>query len=244
MKQILLLDDDLPYLTEFTKVIEKTTGYAVVPFRTSEEAIAAIERAEHPFSAFILDIEMTGQKKSGIDVAQHIRQLPENLLKPLIFLTSHTHYSFGALRHLHYYDFFNKGCSVDTICNSLKKALMLSEPDSDETPKIVVQGIRYAIELSAEDLSCIELFGSDLVVTDLLGNEQRIRVKPHSFADICRQLSAVPTLQQIHRCVIINMHKIKKIEWFKNTASVWLFNISTSKPVGKTHLPKLDIYKK
>lgn len=243
--QILLLDDNHNHLTQISDFLSNNPSLEIVSFSESLSALQALENKVYNFSAFILDIEMTGQEYSGIDVAERIRELPGNALKPIIFLTSYAHFSFGALKHIHYYDFFHKPCKPEALSNSLKRALSANDFANQKQQVLTIHLNHFEIEVDIKSVSCMELFSNVLVVTDLLGNEQRYKVKPNTFTDICNQLTAFRStyLQQVHRSVIVNLNRIKKIEWQKNTAMIWLFNVHDWKPVGKTFLKKLDAYR-
>ncbi len=244
---ILLLEDNLIELKKIKETIENHLSVDVIPINNADNMMSLITKYAGRFSAFVLDIEMSGQAYSGIDLAQKIRQLPECTHTPIIFLSSHSHYSGGVLKNLHYYDFICKPYDPSLLIRSLENALALNIAASsaeDTSNTLLLDGPHFQYELRASTISCIELFRNEMIVTDLLGNDTRYIVKPKALPSICNQLEHINTsLSQVHRCYIINLNRIKKIEWSKNTALVYLFNVSKPVPVGKSFLHILSAYK-
>lgn len=191
---------------------------------------------------------MVGKKISGIQVAEHVRNIANRALVPIIFLTSHAHYGSGYLRRIHYYDFFAKPFDHGALIESLRGALSLSSSNSSDTCSHLLIHTSYGIsvELSFDNISCIEINGQNLSITNLLGKTNTYAVKYKTFSNIIEFIEhkKLSNFQQVHRCVIINTDRIRKIEWGKNTASIWLFNVEPFKPVGKTFLPKISIFNK
>lgn len=105
---IFLLDDQLDELNNVKSFLEDQLPVKVVPVSNSDVAMQLVKKHTSLFSAYILDIEMVGQKYSGIQVAETIRSQPRSTLVPIIFLTSHAHFGGGVLQNIHYYDFFSK----------------------------------------------------------------------------------------------------------------------------------------
>lgn len=199
------------------------------------------------FSAYVLDIEMIDQKYSGIEVAEKIRKLPNGSLVPIIFLTSHSYFGGGGLRKIHYYEFFQKPSNPIKVLNTLKSALSSEAKikPSENQPLIFETG-KLTVELDISTISCREVYGSELVVTDFCGKSDSYHIKSSTFSKICKELNKRNdhSLKQTHRCVIINVNRIKHIEWRKNAATVWLFNVDEPKPVGKTYLHNISVYNK
>lgn len=153
---------------------------------------------------------------------------------------------YGALSYLHYYEFFNKFESPDKLVNALRRALSVPGDTPVEPTDLTLQGSRMTYALNSCDITCIELFGRQVAVTDLLGKTQVYAVRHNAFQELCDQVEKLEDgcLQQIHRCIIINTRRIRQIEWEKNTATVWLFNMDEGKPAGKTYVRRLDIFRR
>ena len=243
---IFLLEDNDADL-EYTKsVLENALHATVVVADNADDVIPLLNRDLSRFKAFVLDIEMAGQKYSGIDVALAIRKNPHCTLTPIIFLTSYSHFGKGALKQIHYYDFISKSAPIEQLITVLQQALGLEKtlPPFLNKRTVVIDGRKFQTEISLEEISCIEQFGGKLIVTDYAGNETCYLIKSHAFESICEQIFTIPNcpFERIHRSVIINVHRIKSIDMGKNTARVTLFNVKEAKPAGKTYMHKLLIY--
>lgn len=248
MHQIFYMDDDSEELRFLKDALESSLPIKVIPVPDSEIAMQLIRLRSDFFSAYILDIEMDQQKYSGIQIAEEIRRQPNCALTPIIFLTTYKHFGIGGLRYIHYYDFFQKPYEIDQITESISNALSLQTyiKQTDFKEFIVFESCGITIKWDPSNISCIEISGPELCITDLLGKEFIYRVKPNVFSCICKSVSALkdPFLQRIHRCVVINVNRIKLIDWHKNYANVQLFNTQAWKPAGKTYLKALAIYGK
>jgi len=220
--------------------------FQVITFEKAEDAFSALNSCQYEFCAFILDIELAGQKHTGIDIAEIIKSNAQTASKPIFFLTSYKHFGYGSLKHLHYYDFFTKDTDFEKITASIEKAVFPQNEGKQKSSIVFLQGLFCVYEINLNDVSCIEQFGKEIVITDLSGHVSSYRVKPCAFINVCKQIEQLDykNFQQVHRSIILNFHRIQKIDWHKNTASVILFNTSDCKPVGKTYLEKLKIFKK
>lgn len=245
LPQVMILEDDPLQMQLLVRNLSQKMQICPIQFCNADDAISSLTNSSYNFLAYILDIEIKNQQRSGIDVAEKIREKDHNSYKPIIFLSSYTHFGFGALNHLHYYEFVNKDSNWFRISNVLQRAISNISDNDDSLAPLVLNTTRFQYEIDAKNVSCIELYANEVVITDLIGIENIYKVRPHAFSDLCNQLanSKFKYLQQMHRSIIINLHRIQKIEWHKNTATVWLFNVARCKPVGKTYLEKLKIFK-
>ncbi len=244
---VLLLDDDQTELEKTKQLLENNLIVKIIPIDNADNIMPLLTDYATHFSAFILDIEMTGQSHTGIDIAKKIRQIPGCLHTPLIFLSSYAHYSGGVLKDLHYYDFICKPYNSSILLRVLQQALAIKSPislSSETQDNILFDGTQFSYEVNTNTISCIELFRNEIIITNLLGNDTTYVVKPKAFSAICNQLENMHTaLAQVHRCYIINLNRIKHIERSKNTAQITLFNVQKTIPIGKSFFHLLDIYK-
>lgn len=221
---------------------------SVIAVNSPEQAVHYIDRYSSRIEAYILDIEMIGDRSSGIQVAEYIRNVASCALVPIIFTTSHAHYGSGYLHRIHYYDFFTKPVDHRALIDSLRSALSLSPSDVINTHNHLLIRTLYgmSVELDFDNIACIEINGQELLITDLLGKTNTYQVKYKTFSNIIEFIENenLSKFQQIHRCVIINTDRIRNIELGKNTANIWLFNVEEFKPVGKTFLSKIAVFNK
>lgn len=241
--QIFLMDDESTELVRIQKILETQLPVKVVPISDSDVGIRLIRQTPSAFSAYILDIEMVGQTYCGIQVAEEIRRQPGCALVPILFLTSHTHFGGEALHHIHYYDFLQKPCDAERLIDDLRSALALD--DTPKPPCVLIEGRNGSFDLELSAISCIELSGQDMLITDFRGRVTAVPAKPNAFSRLCARLETIPghSLVRIHRSVIINRNRIREIEWRKNSATVWLFNVADWKPAGKNYLDNLSMYR-
>lgn len=242
---ILLVDDDATALSETRKLIEHHIPARVIPADNADAVTASIEKYAPYFSVFILDIEMTGQSCTGIDIAQKIRQTSGCEHSPIIFLTSHKHFGGSALKKLHYYDFINKPYDKTVLIQSIQQALAIDSTTSTDIATIQFDDLQAHHQIKANSILCIELVQNNLIVTDNLGRDFVYQVRSKTFLSICNQISHIQSpLAQVHRCYIVNLYRIKEIVFGKNTALLSLFNSDKQIPVGKTFLNILSVYNK
>ena len=247
-RYIFLLEDDREELARLKQIIEENLPIQIYPVYSADEAMRLIEDFFDRFVAFVLDIEIVGEKYTGIQIADKVRCHSGGSHVPIIFISSYAHFSAGALQRLHYHDFFAKPYDPEKLIRSLSDALEtdLNSCDPKRVPPLFIEGNGATFKMDLSDVSSMELIGSTLVITDLNGVEVKYQVKPRTFSNICAFLQQVqhPTLRQVHRSVIINVDRIRNIKWLKNTAMVWLFQEKSWKPVGKTYMEQLAHYNK
>ena len=243
--EVMILEDDIKQIELLVRHLKSTLKIKPVVFIDAYAAIKALDDPKYNFAAYVLDIELNNQGLTGIDVAEKIRQNINDIRKPIIFLSSYTHFSYGSLRYLQYYEFVSKGSEMACVENVLKRALFGDFSSCQTATHIMLATSKFICEIDTSNVSCIEVIRNEVIITDLIGSERVYKVRPGTFASICEQLRSlhIDYLQQVHRCIILNLHRIRKIEWRKNTATVWLFNVSSPKPVGKTFLEKMKVFK-
>ncbi len=241
---IFLLEDDPEELNHLKQAIKRAFHLPIIATQSSDMAVQWLSQNFTPCAAYILDIEMKGQRYSGIEVAKRIRQKPEAKFTPIFFITVHSHYGMGALQYIHYYDFIEKPYDLSQLLYSIQSAIQPINYQSMIYPQLIIDGKRCSYELNPDEISCIEQFGTEIVITNLLGQETTLPVKHHAFSQLCEQLSQVKNhcLQQVHRSVIINLMRIHKIDWQKNYATVWLFNVTEGKPISRRYWHYLSKY--
>ena len=249
-RYILLLDDDLIELNNTKSLIENDIpSISVITTNSYEKSIHYIDTYNQNIEAYILDIELSDSKFSGIDVAKFIRNDPKKALVPIIFTTSYSHYGSGFLQEVHYYDFFVKPYDKKQLLKSIKSSLSLISKNSCNAVNKLPIPLLYgsSLLLNFNDVTCIEINGKELSITNSLGKVEKYYVKYNTFSNIINYIAAHEELKnfiQIHRCIIINAERIKKIQKGKNIADIWLFNLNNSKPVGKTFLHQISIFNK
>lgn len=246
--RIFLMDDESKELEHVQELLESRLPVQVVPISDSDAGLQLIRTNASAFAAYILDIEMVGQTYCGIQIAEEIRRQPGCALVPILFLTSRVHFGGEALRYIHYYDFLPKPCDAKRLIGDLRSALALDNApgESRKAPIVLLEGRGTSLRLDLSMVSCLEISGQDMLITDFRGQVTAFPIKPRTFSKLCAELDTLPghAMVQVHRSVIINRNRIRAIEWRKNSATIWLFNVADWKPAGKNYLDNLAIFRK
>lgn len=164
-RHILLLDDDSLELNNTKTFIESNIlSIEVIAINSYEESINYIRKYNMDIEAYILDIELSYSKYSGIEVAKYIRNDPLKALVPIIFTTSYSHYGSGYLREIHYYDFYVKPYDKVQLLNSIKSSLSLLTKKSFNQVNELIISLLYGVSviLNFNDITCIEIIGKEL----------------------------------------------------------------------------------
>ncbi len=105
MTRILILEDSKDCLEAITVMVERVSGHVrAVPVNSLEEARAALdEKAQPPFQAFLLDINLQMDDSSdisGITFAREVRMRKEYAFTPIVMITSLANMELTAYREL------------------------------------------------------------------------------------------------------------------------------------------------
>lgn len=189
------------------------------------------------FDIFILDIEITTSRKSGIQFAEELRTIPQYFSTPIIFVSVHTHYSSSLLSYIKNSTFiskpFNPSFLHDQICLMLNIPGYTKKHYINESLIISTTGNTY-IEAKPNDISYIEAIRNNIVIQYINGETLRLSGRYGIFKKIINQISDknISCLRQIHRSVIININQISDIRIERNTGCVCLFADKKPKPIG------------
>ena len=132
MTRILVLEDSKDCLNAITVMLEKVSErVCVVPANSLDEARVALEeKAQPPFQAFLLDINLDINDKddlSGITFAREIRMKKEYAFTPIVMITSLVNMELTAYRELHCYQYLIKPYNEQDIEKLAGKLLFLSQ---------------------------------------------------------------------------------------------------------------------
>ena len=112
MTRILILEDSKDCLRAVTAMVERVSdSVSAVPVNSLEEARAALDNAQQPFQAFLLDINLNindHEDISGITFAREIRMKREYAFTPIVMITSLANMELTAYRELHCYQYLVK----------------------------------------------------------------------------------------------------------------------------------------
>ena len=196
------------------------------------------------FDLFLLDIEIPGERSTGIQLAEQIRRTPAYGITPIIFTSMHTHYShwlFSTIRHC---SFLPKPFTAETLIREMGVALGLPAYLKQEyvaPPLLISFSGGPALEIDPLAVSYIEVNNRQLFVQYVNGQSVEVRCHSGTFKSILDQIGAnrITNLRQIYRSILINVNQIKTVETDKNTAAVRLFNESRVFPMGTRYRDNL-----
>lgn len=207
--RIIICDDNQPFLeslrTEIRKILNKNGIDAVIYTYANAEAIP--ENSYYSCDVFFLDIDFTGKRYTGIDIARKIRQVRQDSV--LVFVTNFIEYApegyeVQAFRYLLKRDIHKK--LEQCILQTMQK--LQSE---QKTIQINISGEILTIPLA--DILYIESQGHLAVIHVLKQGHASIKTYRFysSLSNLEQQLSSQGFLR-IQKSYLVNMRRIKKYQ--------------------------------
>lgn len=212
MTRILVLEDSKDCLTAITAMLEKVSERVhVVPANSLEEARAALCKAQQPFQAFLLDINLDIKDVddiSGITFAREVRMKREYAFTPIVMITSLANMELTAYRELHCYQYLVKPYNEQDIEKLAGKLLFLSQQGETRDAFVTVKkdGINY--KLFCKDIVCVKAVprGVNFV---LVKEEMKV-----PYLSIKQLLAKLPQEKfiQVHRMCVVNQDYIDYVD--------------------------------
>lgn len=212
MTRILILEDSKDCLKAITAMVERVSDrVCAVPVNSLEEARAALNEAQQPFQAFLLDINLNidnNDDLSGIIFAQEIRMKREYAFTPIVMITSLVNMELTAYRELHCYQYLIKPYNEQDIEKLVGKLLFLSQQGETRDDFVVVKkdGINY--KLFCKDIICIKAIPRG--VNFVLAKEE-MKVLYLSIKQLLDKLPNEKFLQ-VHRMCVVNQDYIDYVD--------------------------------
>lgn len=212
MTRILILEDSKDCLRAITAMVEKVSDkVSAVPVNSLEEARAALNDAQQPFQAFLLDINLNmndNEDVSGITFAREVRMKREYAFTPIVMITSLANMELTAYRELHCYQYLVKPYDETDIEKLIGKLLFLSQQGETRDAFVVVKkdGVNY--KLFCKDIVCIKAIPRG--VNFVLAKES---MKVH-YISIKQLLDKLPkeNFLQVHRMCVVNQDYIDYVD--------------------------------
>lgn len=212
MTRILILEDSKDCLRAITAMVEKVSDkVSAVPVNSLEEARAALNDAQQPFQAFLLDINLNmndNEDISGINFAREVRMKREYAFTPIVMITSLANMELTAYRELHCYQYLVKPYDETDIEKLIGKLLFLSQQGETRDAFVVVKkdGVNY--KLFCKDIVCIKAIPRG--VNFVLAKES---MKVH-YISIKQLLDKLPkeNFLQVHRMCVVNQDYIDYVD--------------------------------
>lgn len=224
---VLYLEDDFKHMAQDITLLQQK-----LPIRLALAASVAKAKGmmdTYDFDLFILDIEIAGERNSGIQLAEYIRQQPRYAAVPIVFTSMHTHYSHWLFSSIHNCSFLPKPFTEDAILTEIGAALGIAPYINRRyvpVPLLIPYHRDAYIEVPATAVSYIEVVNRCLAVQYIDGEALQFKNASGMFKSILEQLEEhhISCLRQIYRSIIINVNQIKDIQTDKSTAYVQLFH--------------------
>ena len=194
-------------------MLEKVSDrVCVVPVNSLDEARAALEeKAQPPFQAFLLDINLNSSDKndiSGITFAREVRMKREYVFTPIVMITSLANMELTAYRELHCYQYLIKPYDEQDIEKLAGKLLFLSQQGETRDAFVVVKKDSINYKIFCKDIIYVRAVprGVQLV---LLKEEMKI-----PYLSIKQLMEKLPGDQflQVHRMWVINQDYIDYVD--------------------------------
>ncbi len=244
MYTVLCVDDHIEDLSSVFVMIRKALNVDMIT-ATSYEAAKQLLSAIPKIDAFVLDIELSDERSTGIQLANHIRSLSEHTNTPIIFVSMYSHYSRRLLSTIQNSAFLTKPLRSNELLTTLGSffgiADYMHQHQEYEPFRIPIHKSGY-VEISPRDISYIEVNRNELTVQYIHGEAIMTKCVHGCFKTILDQIEAqsITHLRQIYRSIIINIDQVKEIEFKGNIGTVILFGDPMPKPVGSMYKHQLS----
>lgn len=212
MTRILILEDSKDCLKAITAMVEGVSDQVLAtPTNSLEEARAALEKAQQPFQAFLLDINLNEEDNtdsSGITFAREIRMKKEYAFTPIVMVTSLANMELTAYREIQCYQYLIKPYHEEDIDRLVGKLLFLSHQGEIRENYVIVKkdGVNY--KLFCKDIICVKAVPRG--VCFVLAKEE-MKVPYLSIKQLLEKLPKEKFLQ-IHRMCVVNQDFIEYVD--------------------------------
>lgn len=213
MTRILILEDSKDCLKAITAMVEKVSEHVcAVPVNSLEEARAALDdRAQPPFQAFLLDINLKTDDNadtSGITFAREVRMHKEYVFTPIVMITSLANMELTAYRELHCYQYLVKPYNEEDIQKLVGKLLFLSQQGETRDAFVIVKKDSINYKIFCKDIICIKAVPRGVHFV-LLKEEMKVL-----YVSIRQLLEKLPSdkFLQVHRMCVVNQDYINYVD--------------------------------
>jgi len=236
MYTALWLEDDPSDIAPFVREIGDTLQMDMVFAKTTSEAQDIVSK-QH-IDLFLLDIEITGERMTGIEYARMLRASQEHFQTPIVFVSSYSHLArhlFSTVRNcqlltkpyterefenavgsaLGLYDYVHKNSSMIPLLIPVKR---------ERTVEIDTRTICY-IEFLKDHAVCIQSHDHERITLHCQRNVRKLvldQIEQHNLSH----------LVQIYRSVVVNINEIKSVKLDGREGYVYLFGDDVPKPLG------------
>lgn len=233
MAKVLLLEDE-EYNREFLKqILHEITGISLIFDTSNSEEAVAWAKENHPHVA-LLDIEISGQKLNGLNVAQRIRQSNQDAY--IVFVTGYSQYAVESF-DVHPYGYVLKPIKISKLQDLMAEIIQ----------RLKLQGKSISDVLTARSKDeIVHINHKDIIFIEVENHRSIIHTQKANL-EIRKSLDEVEALLgsdflRVHRSFIVNLTRIKKIrEIYDRSYEIEFWDYSKIALMSRYHYPK---YKK
>lgn len=215
MLNFVICDDDIRMITKLSAIIEKvllTYDYdARIVFKTTDYNKLIDYILSNSVNVVFLDIEFSGCKENGLDIAKKIRTINKDCY--LIFVTSHFEYIANAYKFKTFDYIFKSSIDIENIGSTLKR--LFDDVSDSDTRFLKINKKNTFIDL--KDILFIEKAG----VRIIYHTYQTDYVSYNSF----NKLILPENFIRCHKSFIVNIDNISNISYTDNI--IYMKNGST-----------------
>lgn len=210
--KILILEDCKDSLRAIAAMVEKVSSQvSAVPVGSLEEARRALQNAQQPFQAFLLDINLNSADNndiSGITFAGEIRSQHQYVFTPIVMITSIANMELKAYRELHCYQYLIKPYQEEDIAKLIGKLLFLSQSGETREPFILVKNSGVNYKLFCKDILCIKAIPRGV---NVVMRKEELKVPYMTIKQLLEKLPQ-ENFVQVHRMCVVNKDYIDYID--------------------------------
>ncbi len=243
MYTFLCVDDNPEELSTAMTVLEEELDAHII---TAQSYTAALELLnDNTIDAFIVDIELSEGRHTGIQLVDVIRDDPSHTKTPVVFVSIHSHFSGRLLTTVQNSAFLTKPVQPAELLSAVGALLgiprYVKQLPSSPTLIIPVQPNKH-IEIDPKNISYIELSHNMLTIQYIDGQALCTKCANGCLKSILEQIEMYPIthLRHVYRSLIINIDQIKKIEFNGNKGTIRLFGDTKPKPLGYKYREQLS----
>lgn len=206
MLNFVVCDDDINMLNRLSslleKVILKNDFDAKVMLKTTDYNELLNFISSNKINVVILDVEFTGQKLNGLDVAKLIREIDKNCY--LIFVTSHFEYIAEAYKYKTFDYIFKSSITMETLTSTLKR--LFADISATDTLFLKIDNKNTLLDLN--DIHFIEKDGTKLIYHTL--------IKDYVTYNSFNKLRLPENFVRCHKSFIVNINNITNVSLSNN----------------------------
>ncbi len=235
----LWLEDDCSDIPPFVENVCNALNLTILFVKTFSAANDMIKKQQ--IDVFLLDIEIAGEHRTGIEYAHQLRSSQKYYKTPIIFVSNYSHLSrhlFATVRHC---QLLSKPYDEKTFERSIGSALGIYQYSFEQcTDKSLIIPVKRerTIEVDARTICYIEFLKDNVVHIQfnygecIILNCQR-SVRKYILDQIDR--NGIAHLVQIYRSIVVNIHEVKFIRQKGREGNVYLFGEDIPKPLGSKY---------